>query len=136
MFDDIGGEWKCWPITTMVDAHYLPYNLVPIIKPFIWKKKTILNLLSSSITIPLISLNFFLQPYIILPTCWWPPCQFQIASSRVAVRQPKLGRPQAVPRPRLPLPMQVLGQARALQDGVESAAGEGRNFWASHIWAS
>ena len=50
------------------------------------------------------------------------------ASSRVAVRQPQFGRPQAVPRPRLPLPMQVLGQARALQDGVESAAGEGRRL--------
>ena len=41
---------------------------------------------------------------------------------RVAFGQPELGRPQAVARPWLPLPVQVLSQARALQDGIESAA--------------
>ena len=60
------------------------------------------------------------------------PLRFQTASRRFrrgAVGQSQLGRPQAVPRPRLALPMQVLGQARALQDGVESDEG-----WSSSLW--
>jgi hypothetical protein len=33
--------------------------------------------------------------------------------------------------------VQVLGQARALQDGVESARGKaGGYFWVSNMWAS